>query len=516
MLGNRALLSAALLGRVGDPLAVAGPVPTLFSDLGWTGKPTDTIYPNRIFEPRVADPLNVELVLPFAPGGARRSATTIGDLVLINADGELDDLREAAVDGRPVEVWQVRPGADFSTADLIFRGTAAGWREADDARMALGLRGVAWRLDVPVTRPTYTGAGGVEGGADIKGKFKPVALGRVLNVQPLLVDALNQIYQCHYRAMQSIDGVYDGGVAYTPAGDVADITAAVVSPGQFKTQLSGGYIKLGTAPTKTLTLDAHGDAPGGLYVERAADLAFRLLHDLQGLDDGSFEPSTFDDLKLAAPGAIGLYVGGEAITASGLMDAIMAGINGWWAENRFGRIEVGLVALPLAMPRATLRTKDIFDIERLSLPDAMDPPLWRVRVGYGRNWSPMDITQIGSSIVSGNPTRYAFLTEEFRFVTVEDVTIKTGRNIRAQEFTLFSAYESEADAQALADALFELYSVQRRLVRVRTKRQGLKLPLGGTIAIDYPRYGLSGGTNVVLVGKSVVAATQDCVLTVFW
>jgi hypothetical protein len=315
--------------------------------------------------------------------------------------------------------------------------------------------------------------------------------------------------------VQSIDGVYDGGVAYTPAGDVADITATSVSPGQFKTQLSGGYIKLGTAPTKTLTIDLHGDAPAGAYVERASELAFRILHDLQGLDDGWFEPSTFDDLKLAAPGAIGLYVGLEEISASSVIDAIMAGINGWWAENRFGRIEVGLVALPVAMPRATLRTKDIFEIERLSLPDAMDPPLWRVRVGYGRNWSPMDITQIGTSIVSGNPARYSFLTEEFRFVTVEDVTIKI-KNLRAQEFTLFSAYENEADAQTLADMIFEIYSVQRRLVRLRTKRQGLKLPLGGTIAIDYPRYGLSGGTNVVLVGKSVVAGTQDCVLTVFW
>jgi hypothetical protein len=514
MLGTRSILGAALLGRAGDPLQVAGPVDLLFSDVGWTGAPTDSVWPNRHFAPRVLDPLTVEQVLPFAPGGARRLATTLGDLVLINADGALDYLRAAPVDGRTVKVYQGKRGADFASFDLIFKGTGAAWREADDARITLGLRGAAWRLDVPVTRPLYAGSGGTEGGADIKGKYKPAAFGRLSNIGLVLVDATNLIYQFHYRAARAVTGVYDGGVAYTPAGDVADITAASVAPGQFKTQLSGGTIKLGTAPTKTLTADVEGDAAGS-YVERAADLAFRLLHDLQGLDDGWFEPATFDALKLAAPGPVGIQLGLEPVGAAQVMDELMAGINGWWAENRQGRIEVGLIALPAAVPRASLRAKDILEIERLALPDSFDPPIWRIRVGYARNWTPMDVTQIGSAIVSGNPARYAFLTEAFRFVTKEDVTILT-RNLRAQEFTLLSAYANEADALALADLLFALYAAPRRLARLRTKRQGLKLPLGGTIAIDYPRYGLAGGTNAVLVGKGIVAATADCMLTVFW
>lgn len=523
MLGNRSLLAAALLGRVGDPLQIAGPVAYLLSDLGWTGLPTDSVHPNRHFAPRVLDPLNLEMTLPFAPGGTGRSAATVGDLVLINADGALDALRDAPIDGRPVEVWQIRPNgpngaADFSSATLIFKGTSAGWREANDNRLTLGLRGASWQLDVPTMRPLYAGTGPVtEGGADIKGKFKPGAFGKLPNIQPVLVDALGQIYQFHYAQALAVDGAFDGGVPYTPAGNVADITATSVAPGQFKTQLSasGSYVKLGTAPTKTLTLNVRGDAPDGLYVDRAADIAFRVLHDLQGLDDGWFESPTFDTLRLSAPGPIGIYLGLEPVAASVVMDEIMAGINGWWAENRFGRIEVGLIALPASTPRATLRLKDIFELERVALPESMDPPMWRVRVGYGRNWTPMDITQIGTSIVSGDPARYAFLTEEFRFVTVEDVTIKQ-RNLRAQELTLFSAYAEEADGQALAEMLFEIYSVPRRLARLRTKRQGLKLPLGGTIAVDYPRYGLAGGVNVVVAGKGIAAANHDCILTVLW
>lgn len=515
MLGNRSIFSAALFTRVVDPLRVAGPVEILLSDIGWTAAPADTVYANRHFPPRVLDPLNVEQALPYEPGGGRRLATTVGDLVLINADGALDTLRAAPVDGRPVRVLQGKRGDDFASFDLIFKGTGAGWREADDNRLTLGLRGATWHLDVPVSRPLYSGAGGVEGGADIAGKFKPAAFGKLQNIELVLVDAFNLVYQFHYRAAQAVDGVYDGGVAYTPAGDVADITLASVAPGQFKTQLSGGYVKLGTAPTKTLTADVRGDAPSGIYVDRAADIAFRLLHDLQGLDDGWFESLTFDALRLAAPGQIGIYLGLEAISASAVMDQIMAGINGWWSENSAGRIEVGLIGLPVAAPRATLATKDLIEFEMLGLPESMDPPVWRVRVGYGRNWTPLDVTQIGGSIVSGNPARYAFLTEEYRFVTREDPSLFT-RNLRAQELTLLSAYTSQADADALADMLFGIYSSRRRLARVRTKRQGLKLPLGGTIAVDYPRYGLAGGVNVVVVGKGLAAATADCTLTLFW
>lgn len=517
MLSNRAVLTAALLARVGDPGAVSGPVQRLFSDIGWTGRPSDPSHPNRHFAPRVLEPLNVERVLPFAPGGARRSAPTVGDLVLINADGELDTLLSASVDGRPVTVLQGRPGADFADFEVIFKGSMVAWRQAEDAMMAIGLRGSSWQMDVPVARPLYLGTGGLEGGADIKGKSKPAAFGLNRNIQPALVSPANLIYQFHFRRGLQVIGCFDGGVAYTYAGDVPDITATSVAPGQFKTQLSdaGSYVRLGTAPTKTLTLDVRGDAGNGIYVERAADIAFRLLHDLQGLNDGWFEYQTFDALNLLAPSPVQIYLGLEPISATDVMDQIMAGINGWWSENRLGRIEVGLISLPAAVPQATLRMKDVLDFEIVALPESFDPPIKRVRVGYDRNWTPLDVTQIGQAIVTGDPARYAFLTEEYRFVVAEDPDVPT-RNLRAQEFTLFSSYVSEAAAQSLANALMAIYSKPRRLARIRTKRQGYKIPLGATIAVDYPRYGLSGGRNVTVVGQALSASTVDSVLTVFW
>jgi hypothetical protein len=514
MLSRRSLLSSSLLSG-GGLAGVVGPIEILLSDIGWTGRPDDEAYANRHFAPRVVDPLNLERAIPVVPGGARRSVPTIGDVVIINADGELDTLLTAAVDGRPVRVLQGPRGGPFSAFDTIFKGTTSAWRQADDAQISAGVRDASWQLDVPVTRPTYAGSGSLEGGSDIKGKFRPLAFGELYNIQPVLVDAANLVYQFHSRAALAVTGCYDGGVAFTPAGDVADITAASVSPGQFKTQLSGGYVKLGTAPTKTLTLDVKGDAPAGAYIDRAAEIAFRVLHDFQGLDDSWFESHTFDALRLDIPGAIGIYVGIEAITATEVIDQIMAGVNGWWCSNRLGGIEVGRTSLPLEKPRARLAVKDILDFDMVPLPEAIDPPYWRVRVGYRRNWTPLDVTQIGGSIVSGDPARYAFLTEASRYVTVEDPTVRT-RSLRAQEFTLESAFAGEADAQAMAELIFEVYSAPRQMARLRTKRQGYKLPLGATIAVDYPRYGLSGGRNVVVVGQGVAASNVDSFLTVFW
>jgi hypothetical protein len=517
MLSRRGILTAPLLGRTGESSAVSGTMAVLLSDLGWIGGPEDSAWPNRIFDPRVLEPLNIERALPIVPGGTARAAPTIGDVLLINADGALDHLLAAPVDGRSIAVYRGKPGADFAEFELLFRGTTSSWRDAGDARMTLGLRGAAWQLEVPVNRPVYQGTGGAEGGADIRGKFKPGLFGYGRNILPVLVDADLGVYQFHFRQALEVIGVYDGGVAYTPAGDVADIFATSVALGTVKTQLSQGLIRVGTPPARTLTVDAKGDAPSGVYAERAADIAFRILHDLQGFNDGLFDYATFETLNQAAAGPVNIYLGLEPITAAAVVDQIMTGILGWWSDNPQGRIEVGLTGLPAAQPRARLELDDLFELQMLPLPEAIETPFWRVTVGYGRNWTPLDATQIGDAVKTGDAARFAFLTQEYRFTApIEDVTIRALRHLRARELVFLSAYDNLADAEALAQRLFDMYSTPRRLARLRTKRQGQKLRPGDTIALDYPRYGLTGGKNVTIVGQGAMGSSFDTTLTVLW
>jgi hypothetical protein len=50
-------------------------------------------------------------------------------------------------------------------------------------------------LSANVLNLTYAGTGGREGGADLKDKVKPLIFGRALNVEPLLIDSVANIYQ---------------------------------------------------------------------------------------------------------------------------------------------------------------------------------------------------------------------------------------------------------------------------------------------------------------------------------
>jgi hypothetical protein len=55
----------------------------------------------------------------------------------------------------------------------------------------------------------YAGTGGVDGGADLAGKRKPLCFGNPRNVSPVLLVPSLLIYQVHDGSVAGIDNVYD-------------------------------------------------------------------------------------------------------------------------------------------------------------------------------------------------------------------------------------------------------------------------------------------------------------------
>src|SRR5690606_4256550 len=126
------------------------------------------------------------------------------------------------------------------------------------------------RLDHPLQHQLYAGTGSGEGGDDIKGRPKPVALGWCENVPAVLVDDVNLVYQVHFRGVESIAAVRDKGVTLTAASDRADYAAlvgATIAPGAYDTCLAEGLFRLGASPEGRITADVEGDtgASGGDY-----------------------------------------------------------------------------------------------------------------------------------------------------------------------------------------------------------------------------------------------------------
>nr|WP_298685218.1 hypothetical protein [uncultured Dongia sp.] len=492
---------------------ISGPVDFHFSDRGFTTLAVDATLPNRHFAPRVLDPLTIERSLPLNPFSGSRVLLQLGSMALVNGDGGLDGfLRDYPIDGRDVEIKIGRP--DFAYADFatLFKGTARSRRASGRRDVGFELRDITWRLEKPAQTNLFLGTGGLNGGPEIKGAPRPFCYGGCLNVTPTLVSASQLIFQANDGATRRIIAVYDRGLALTYAGDVADITAAVVAAGTYVTQLSGGYFRLGAVPDGKVTCDVEGDASFGTYVDKVADIAFRLISLRGGLDDSNIDPASFDLLRSNQPAPVGIFVGSQTVSVAAVLDVLFAGIGAWWGPNRFDQIDCGRVEAPALRPKAYFNANQVLDYTWFDLPTSIDPPWYRAQVGYEHNWTPQDSDFAGGVTAE----RRQFLAAEWRYAPWTDPVVQT-THLRAQDAPpMPSLFQHEADAQVEVNRLGALWGTRRSALRIVTKTQGYLRKLGETINLDLPVAPLVGGRNVFIIGQGIMAARNESTLDVMW
>jgi hypothetical protein len=167
-----------------------------YSSHGFTSQAAD--MPARTwYAGRLAEDVVVERKI-YGRDGIGGLTRTFADCALVNADGGLDALQtNYALDGRPARLLIGRPTDARSAFNLVFSGVVELLDQADASRMRLRLSDGIARLAVPVNSTVYAGSGGLEGGADLKGKPKPRCWGNVQNLSAPLVDSANLIYQVH-------------------------------------------------------------------------------------------------------------------------------------------------------------------------------------------------------------------------------------------------------------------------------------------------------------------------------
>ena len=182
---------------------------------GFTTGPGDTPA-NQYFQPVLRAPSSLRRSLFGSGTMSGRSQVGIGDLVAVNNRGALDDALGYAYDGRETKVWRGLTTGTFPTDfEEVMVGTMAGPPVGGLEELRFSFRDRQEELRVPFQQNRYAGTGSLEGGDDLKGKWKPKVLGQVLEIPALLVNPAKHIYQFHDGALQSVDGVYDAGIALT-------------------------------------------------------------------------------------------------------------------------------------------------------------------------------------------------------------------------------------------------------------------------------------------------------------
>jgi hypothetical protein len=436
-----------------------------------------------------------------------------GEMDLINAEGDYDDLiSKYSVDGRRITVKVGIKDSPYANYQTLFDGTAADW-QVEEALLRVQVRDNSYQMEMPAQPALYGGSGGMDGTEDLKGKRKPLALGECLNVTPVTLVPTLLIYQVNSGPMEAVTAVYDRAVALTFARDFATAEAlfaattggagsgADIEAGEYGTCLAAGLIRLGGSPVGTVTCDVRGDKTGGVYVNTTASIVRRLLAIGSKVPDPTgLSVPTFDEVERVQPAVIGYWLDGSADTR--VIDAVadlMGSVGGWAGMRRNGRLEVAIFTPPSGQPAASYDRVDIVDIDRQKLPDQLSPPPYRFRVAWGRNWT-QQTDVAGQAGVTDD--RVAKLKESYSLAT-SDAT--TGQRVQrnhplAQDPDPIQAYfRDQADAQAEADRLLNLFGLVQSLYRMTVKIHPFAHEIGECIFVTFPRWDLKAGRLLRIV-----------------
>ncbi|GEM_PF-3526117 len=330
------------------------PVTLRFGEIGYNHPSADGYYDGRISQAALFQ----RSIGSGDVGGS--SELSYGVLVLLNGDGALDGLLDLAIDGRPFRLLLVEDGAAIDTARLALSGVAAqmvpAGQDFDEIHVYLRDPGVLFdtSLQTRLLGGTNVGGTGLDGDAGQEGDPHPIAYGPLFNVEPVCVNAELDIYELNDTAIGGDIIAKDGGAPYTlgvarTAAEIADPTN-IPTAGHVDYCLGAegqpAYIRLGSRPVKTLTVDFKGTVRNGVFVESAADILRDIALHRVGLAADAVSATDLAALDTLAPAAVALWIDSDQ-TAADALDEAAVSAGAWWGFDRLSMLRVWPMAVPV-------------------------------------------------------------------------------------------------------------------------------------------------------------------------
>lgn len=464
---------------------------------------------SNFYIPRVMDPGNFSQSISLP--GEGEGAASAGDVVIANGDpgngDTLDSWIPLGFGGRSIIIRALSLGSsDLSTSTTLFRGRVGKLRSTRPLdQLELTISNKLTDLDKPLLSDRFAGTttstgDSAEGNADLKDQIKQQCWGEVSQVPLQPANPYDLIYLVSnvtaHSQLVSIT-VYDGGLELTADGDeadVADLRAASISAGHYRTCLAEGLIRLGGTAEKTLTADVvEGTNPAD---RTAAQIALRQLLQF-GVDSSDISNGSFDDLDNKNNAICYSFVNDER-SAGEEIRAVLRSIGAHLLPNRNDLFEVTRFEAPVSS--ATLD----FDINQDVISDTLQrlegsPPSYQVVLEWGRVFHPQQESELAGAVTA---EMRAYFSKDIRKSVQEDLTVKT-KHLDAGiiSFETRLAYQTDADDEA--QRLLDLMSVERDEYSVELPlSDGWAAQVGGSITLRHDRLGLSAGKAFNVLTRS--------------
>lgn len=287
-------------------------------------------------------------------------------------------------------LWTGEAGAPWSEWTLRFDGRVKGQPRSQDLQAQIEFAvDDAW-LDAPVLG-TYAGTGGAEGGPEVKGAIKPLALGAPRYASGVLVDAVNTVIQLSGAGpIAGIDVALDK-LSRFPAsvGDFANhaaLVAAAIPAGRFGTCLAEGKVRHGAPPEGLLSYLLRGDTAGRAsgFPRTPGELILRIAQLCGGA--GKVDEGSLAALDVGRPMPLSIMVTDQT-TARELIQRIAQSVNCVAGVSWLGKLFVARIGA-LGDPVLELRADGsalpaVSGVEQITA----GAPWWRVEVQAQPTWT---------------------------------------------------------------------------------------------------------------------------------
>jgi hypothetical protein len=329
----------------------------------------------------------------------------------------------------------------------------------------------------------------LEGDSDLEGEVKPWAGGKVWHAPAKLIHVADRTYQIHLATTHTdAPTVYEGGSAITAGTTYTDFktfAAATTTAAQVDVlrTANGTYVRLGSNPSKPVTVVFKGDASGSGYVSDAASLVKRIvttlppypLVDPDDIDSGSFTALTADN------GAeVGVWIDSEQPILQPVNELLASvGALGWFTAG--GLFKVKRFEGVSGSSVTTFDERSIVSVDAA----VSSLPAWTVKLGFQRVYHVLDVSQFTGSVVGTNaqkllevPYRYAIRRNE------ATLTAHRRAEVRVEESLLTTRADAEAEAERRLGIL-DADPDEPRGWRVEVWNSGIEVDFLDVVTLSY-------------------------------
>lgn len=447
----------------------------------YAGSPKDAVRAFSLFpgydgtyhlEGRLLSPLTFEVSVST---WIQSDNTTYGlSLIkLANDDGALDDFSlEEFID---VEIAEIVDG----TKTVLAYGEIEQAYFDGEKTLNFKVKDATKILDVPLQNEFFPASETSDTGLGtntyyaLEGQARPISLGRPHSVKGVLAKRSNDEYHVHFEQTDTVNNVYDQGVA------VAYI---------FHTK---GFT-LSTPPNGVVVADVRGAyAVGTTSDARNVDEIFEWIFDKHSITNYSSTDLTTIDTAKSYRYAY-YQDNNQNRTIRDVIKWFCDSFTGWFYGDESGDIRFGHLQEPAVSSDVDIEKINV--IGGINIFDDLAPNI-TTKIGNDRNWYVYNSDDIAPAATAQNQIN---LAQQWRKVQESSNTLDSFYRDKVEPFD--SLIHVNGDALLEIDEVVGLYSQRRRFYSFESD---IKADIGETVKLTYNRFDLDAGVNLLCVGKTI-------------